>query len=71
VLIDYDEENATTYECGLVDYKSSRRELSGTFFCVERRLSRNEVEEMAKSKASRVVDYLKQIESMMKQKKLL
>ncbi|ADM28763.1 DNA polymerase B region [Ignisphaera aggregans DSM 17230] len=70
VLIDYDEGNATTYECGLVDYKS-RRELSGTFFCVERRLSRSEVEELAKIKAGRVVDYLKQIETMTKQKKLL
>jgi len=71
VLIDYDEKGATVYECSLTGYKASRRELSGSFFCVERKLNRSEVEEAAKAKAGRVVEYLRQIEAMSRQKKLL
>lgn len=71
VLIDYSEDKAMTYECALLDSEIGNYELAAEFYCFERELSKEEIEELSKRQAKRVIEYLKTIERMMKQRKLI
>ena len=71
VLVDHTDNYATCYECALVDYKASEDRLEGEFYCVKRKIERRKLEELARKKARRIIEYLMQIENMRKQTKLV
>jgi len=70
VLVDYTNGKATTYECTLIESKSTRERLSGYFYCIRRELKREEIEKLAYSQSKTIIEYLSTIEKLRKQRTL-